>query len=78
MSLAALAHQVAEFHEGLLEEAGLILRVEGDALLPADESLFNRALSNLLGNAARFGRRGSTVLVRIAPQRPQTLCRRCK
>ena len=68
VSLAALAHQVAEFHEAPLEEAGLSLRVEGDAVLPVDESLFKRALSNLLGNAARFGRRGSTVLVRIAPE----------
>jgi two-component system heavy metal sensor histidine kinase CusS len=68
VSLAALAHQVAEFHEAPLEEAGLSLRVEGDAMLPVDESLFKRALSNLLGNAARFGRRGSTVVVRIAPE----------
>jgi two-component system heavy metal sensor histidine kinase CusS len=68
VSLAALAQQVAEFHEAPLEEAGLSLRVEGDAVLPVDESLFKRALSNLLGNAARFGRRGSTVVVRIAPE----------
>jgi two-component system heavy metal sensor histidine kinase CusS len=68
VSLAALAHQVAEFHEAPLEEAGLSLRVEGDAMLSVDESLFKRALSNLLGNAARFGRRGSAVVVRIAPQ----------
>jgi two-component system heavy metal sensor histidine kinase CusS len=68
VSLAALAQQVAEFHEAPLEEAGLALRIEGDATLPVDESLFKRALSNLLGNAARFGRRGSTVVVRIAPE----------
>jgi two-component system heavy metal sensor histidine kinase CusS len=68
VSLAALAQQVAEFHEAPLEEAGLSLRIEGDATLAVDESLFKRALSNLLGNAARFGRRGSTVLVRIAPE----------
>ena len=68
VSLAALALQVVEFHEAPLEEAGLQLRVEGDATLPVDEPLFKRALSNLLGNATRFADRGSTVLVRIAAE----------
>lgn len=67
LSLAALAQQVVDFHEALLEDAGLALRIEGDARLAVDESLFKRALSNLLGNATRFARRGSTVVVRIAP-----------
>jgi two-component system heavy metal sensor histidine kinase CusS len=65
VSLAALAQQVVEFHEAPLEEAGLHLRVEGDALLPVDESLFKRALSNLLGNATRFAQPGSTVVIGI-------------
>lgn len=66
VSLATLAQQVVEFHEAPLEDAGLALRVEGDATVPVDEPLFKRALSNLLGNATRFAERGSTVLVRIA------------
>jgi two-component system, OmpR family, heavy metal sensor histidine kinase CusS len=65
VSLSALVQQVAEFHEGPLEEAALRLQVQGDAMLPVDESLFKRALSNLLGNATRFARPGSTVLIRI-------------
>jgi two-component system, OmpR family, heavy metal sensor histidine kinase CusS len=68
VSLASLAQQVVEFHEAPLEDAGLALRVEGDATVPVDEPLFKRALSNLVGNATRFAERGSTVLVRIAPQ----------
>lgn len=68
VSLAAVAQQVVEFHEATLEDAGLALRIEGDARLAVDESLFKRALSNLLGNATRFARRGSTVVVRIAPE----------
>jgi two-component system, OmpR family, heavy metal sensor histidine kinase CusS len=68
VSLAALAHQVVEFHEGALEEAQLQLRVQGDATLPVDEPLFKRALSNLLGNATRFARPGSTVVVDIEAQ----------
>ena len=65
VSLAALARQVLEFHEAPLEDAGLNLRIEGDARVPVDEPLFKRALSNLLGNATRFADRGSTVVVRI-------------
>jgi two-component system, OmpR family, heavy metal sensor histidine kinase CusS len=67
-SLAALAHQVADFHEATLEDAGLALRVEGDALVAVDEPLFKRAVSNLLGNATRFAARGSTVVLRIASE----------
>ena len=48
VSLAALAHQVAEFHEGSLDEAGLKLDVEGDATVAVDEPLVKRALSKKL------------------------------
>jgi two-component system heavy metal sensor histidine kinase CusS len=68
VSLAVLARQVADFHEATLEDAGLALRVEGDALLAVDEPLFKRAVSNLLGNATRFAQRGSTVVLRIEPE----------
>lgn len=67
VSLAALARQVVEFHEGALDEAGLRLDVVGDARVAVDEPLVKRALSNLLGNATRFASRGSTVQVRIGP-----------
>lgn len=65
VSLAQLARQVIEFHEAPLEEAGLTLRVQGDATARVDEPLFKRALSNLLGNATRFARPGSTVVIDI-------------
>ena len=71
VSLASLAHQVVEFHEGSLEDAGLKLQVEGDATLPVDESLFKRAVSNLLGNATRFASPGSTVVIGIGPDAGQ-------
>lgn len=70
VSLAALARDVVEFHEAPLDEAGLALRIEGDAVVPVDEALFKRALSNLLGNATRFAEPGSTVAVRIAAELP--------
>jgi two-component system heavy metal sensor histidine kinase CusS len=68
VSLAALARQVAEFHEGTLDEAGLKLDVVGDATVAVDEPLVKRALSNLLGNATRFAAPGSTVEVKIAAE----------
>ncbi len=71
VSLAALAQQVVEFHEGPLQDAGLQLQVQGDAQLAVDESLFKRALSNLLGNATRFAERGSTVVIGIGSDSPQ-------
>lgn len=68
VSLAGLAAQVAEFHEATIEDAGLALRIEGDAEVAVDEPLVKRALSNLLGNATRFARPGSTVKVAIRPE----------
>ena len=70
VSLAELARQVSEFHEAPLEDAGLSLRIDGDALVAADEPLVKRALSNLLGNAVRFARRGTTVVVQIREEPP--------
>jgi len=71
VSLAQLARQVVEFHEGTLEDAGLQLQVKGDATLPVDESLFKRAVSNLLGNATRFASPGSTVVIGIVSEADQ-------
>lgn len=73
VSLAALASEVAEFHEAAFEEAGLQLQIEGDATLAVDEPLFKRAVSNLLGNAARFAERGSTVHLCIEPDQPEAV-----
>ncbi len=67
-SLAALAAEVVEFHEAALHEAGLHARLEGDAALAVDAPLLRRAVSNLLGNATRFGKRGTEVVIRIEAQ----------
>lgn len=66
-SLAALAAQVVEFHEAMLEEAGLTARIDGDAQAAVDEPLLKRAIANLLGNAIRFAQPGSCVVLRIVP-----------
>ena len=72
-SLAALAAQVVEFHEGVAEDAALAVRIEGDAQAAVDEPLVKRALSNLLSNAIRYAPRGSTLVLRIAPEEGQQL-----
>jgi two-component system, OmpR family, heavy metal sensor histidine kinase CusS len=79
ISLATLALQVGEFHEGALEAAGLQLQVQGDAVVAADEALLKRAVSNLLGNATRFATPGSTVVVTITGSSadPQVQLRVC-
>ncbi|CAB5676261.1 Sensor kinase CusS [Delftia tsuruhatensis] len=64
-SLAALAHEVIEFHEAALHEADLQVSVEGDAAAEVDVRLLRRALSNLMGNATRYAARGSTITVQI-------------
>jgi two-component system heavy metal sensor histidine kinase CusS len=64
-SLAALARQVADYHEAPLSEARLRLEIIGDAHTAVDDALFKRALSNLLGNATRFGLAGSAITLHI-------------
>ena len=65
-SLAALAHEVIEFHEAALQEAGVQVVVQGDIPARVDARLLRRALSNLLGNATRYATPGSTIAVQIA------------
>ncbi len=64
-SVAALVDEVVEFHDAAYEEQGLQVRVVGDASGYFDAQLLKRAVSNLLSNAARFGRSGTAVEVRI-------------
>jgi two-component system, OmpR family, heavy metal sensor histidine kinase CusS len=68
VSLAALAQEVIEFHEAALEDAGLRIAVEGDATLPIDAPLVQRALSNLVSNATRFAKHGSVVRIALRTQ----------
>jgi two-component system heavy metal sensor histidine kinase CusS len=69
-SLAQLASQVIDFHEAALAERDLRVAIRGDAIVPIDEPLFKRAISNLLGNAIRFADPGSQIIVQIAAEAP--------
>ena len=66
-SLAAVVRRVAEYHEATLDDAGLTLKVKGDADGEFDLQLLQRAFSNLVSNATRYATMGSSIVVRIEP-----------
>ncbi|MEN3951634.1 heavy metal sensor histidine kinase [Iodidimonas sp. SYSU 1G8] len=64
-SLAAEVDKAADFLEFVLDDAGVTLRVEGDARAAIDPSLFGRAITNLLQNAVQHSEPGAGLVVRI-------------
>ncbi|WP_175149587.1 heavy metal sensor histidine kinase [Paraburkholderia ultramafica] len=62
------AGRVAGFYEAMAEDAGITVRVEGQASVDAELLLFQRALSNLLSNALVSAPRGSEVIVKCVGQ----------
>ncbi|MDZ5455702.1 MULTISPECIES: heavy metal sensor histidine kinase [Azohydromonas] len=64
-SVARIVNEVVEFHDAALHEAGLQVRLTGDASGAFDAALLRRGLSNLLANATRYASPGSTVEVDI-------------
>jgi two-component system, OmpR family, heavy metal sensor histidine kinase CusS len=65
-SLAAVAFDVADFHEAALSDAALQVEIAGDVAGDFDVPLMKRAISNLLGNATRYADRGSLVRIELA------------
>ncbi len=59
--------RIAEYFEGVAEEAGVILAMNASGKLNADPVLLNRALSNLIANAIRYTPRGATIRVTAQP-----------
>ncbi|MCX4164228.1 MULTISPECIES: heavy metal sensor histidine kinase [Paraburkholderia] len=53
--------RVAEYFEGIADDAGIAIQVAASGQLHADIDLFRRAVSNLLANALRYTPRGDTV-----------------
>jgi len=64
-SIAQEVGKTVEFLDMLLDEAGMTVQVEGDAVAPIEKSLFRRALTNLLQNAIQHSRPGAKVVVQI-------------
>ena len=53
--------RIAEYFEGIADDAGVHLHVSGEGRLSADVELFRRAVSNLLANAVRYTPRGGDI-----------------
>jgi two-component system heavy metal sensor histidine kinase CusS len=53
--------RVAEYFEGIADDAGITIQVTASGQLHADVDLFRRAVSNLLANALRYTPRGDAV-----------------
>ncbi|EKS72767.1 heavy metal sensor histidine kinase [Caballeronia sp. Lep1P3] len=64
LDAAQEAERVAGFYESLAEEAGVTIRVSGQARVDADLLLFQRALSNLISNSIAHAPRGSVINVK--------------
>jgi two-component system heavy metal sensor histidine kinase CusS len=68
LMLSSIAEEVAksaEFLDMLIEDAGVSLRISGDAQALIERSLFGRAITNLLYNAIQHCDRGSTIDIHI-------------
>ena len=57
--------EVLDFHEAEILDRGLRVEIVGDAAGTYDVPLLRRAVSNLIGNAARHATPGSTIILRI-------------
>ena len=55
--------RIAEYFEGIAEEADVRVRVSGATGLTADLELFRRAVSNLLANAIRYTPQGGEIVL---------------
>lgn len=65
-SLAAEVNKTVEFLDFVTDEAGVRVRVQGDAEAPIETSLFRRAVTNLLANAIRHSQPDSEIVVEVS------------
>ncbi len=61
LGLAAELHKIAEYFEGLADEAGLRFEVSASGSAMVNAPLCRRAINNLVVNAVRYGAPGTTV-----------------
>lgn len=72
LPLDAELQRMADYFEGLAEERGIRLRVEGRGTVWADPTLLRRALANLVANAVRHADQGSTIALEATPTSDHT------
>jgi hypothetical protein len=63
VDLEALANDVAELYEAVVEERGLVFEksIKGPAVVPGNRQLLFQAIANLIDNAAKYGASGGKV-----------------
>ena len=64
--------QIAEYYEGLLEESGLTLRIEGQAPIWGNADLLRRAVSNLVSNSISHTPRGGQITITLSGDKDGT------
>jgi two-component system, OmpR family, heavy metal sensor histidine kinase CusS len=60
--------RIAEYFEGLADDAGVSVELNASGRLTADVELFRRAVSNLLANALRYTPRGGAISIRAGDE----------
>ncbi len=70
VDLEALAADVAELYEPLMEEKGLALQmaITGPAVVTGNRHLLFQALANLVDNAVKYGESGGRILLAVMPE----------
>lgn len=68
VSIAQEVSHAVEYLEFIFEEAGVHVRIEGDAQASIETSLFRRAVTNLLQNAVQHAPRGAEIVVFVLQQ----------
>lgn len=68
VSIAQEVAHAVEYLEFIFEEAGVRVRIEGDAHASIETSLFRRAVTNLLQNAVQHAPRGAEIVVFVLQQ----------
>ncbi|WP_244818534.1 heavy metal sensor histidine kinase [Caballeronia sp. Lep1P3] len=58
--------RLASYFQGLADESGISINVEGNAAVAAESNLFRRAVSNLISNALQHAIPGSTIELRAS------------
>lgn len=64
-SMAQLCRNVISYYESVLDESNLTCSVNGEHAGMYDAPLVQRALSNLLSNAARYAKQGTEIVINI-------------
>lgn len=68
VSIAQEVAHAVEYLEFIFEEAGVKVRIAGDARASIETSLFRRAVTNLLQNAVQHAPRGAEIVVLVLQQ----------